>query len=65
MLENDELMSALDRLDDVINGEQALMVKALGILLLGKTYDKATLKNSKDPTDIILGRGVRMESPEF
>ena len=63
MLGYEELMNSLDQIDEIINGDQNLMVRALGLLLLGEDVSKIVSENNKDPTDTILSNGLR--TPEF
>lgn len=56
MREISELVSILSKLDRTINSDKRLMVRGMGILLLGKEFKDQLDKDRdiRDPTDLIL-----------
>lgn len=67
MADASELVDLLDRLGSKVNGaDPNLAVKAFGLLLLGKVFEKPSAEGVVDPTEAILsGAGNLVRRPDL
>lgn len=57
------LMQSLDNLEELLTTEPSLVVKAFGLLLgieVSSDEDEKPEKDTKDPVDLLLGRGIEI-----
>ena len=57
------LLKSLDQLETMLTSDRSFVARALGLLLLGRSFTDDEETTVKDPTEILLGGGVEVPEP--